>query len=52
MDTPFAWSQECNASLEGTNRIVTSHNLIELFDPAKPIMITTDASSYGIGAVW
>lgn len=50
-DVPFDWSNECQAVFLKTKTLVVSHNVLVLFDPDKPIVITTDASSYGVGAV-
>lgn len=50
-DAPNVWSEKCQASFEKTKELVTSHNVLVLFNPNKPIVITTDASSYGVRAV-
>ena len=47
----FVWSNKCQASFDKTKNLVTSHNVLVLFDPKKPIIITTDASAYCVGAV-
>ena len=37
-------------SFDTTTKLVTSHNVLVQCDPNKPIIITTDASVYGVEA--
>ena len=47
----FEWSTNCQKAFEDVIRFITSSNVIAPFDPSKKSVLTTDASSYGIGAV-
>lgn len=47
----FVWSSDCQRAFTKTKELITSHNVLELYDPQKPIVIATDASPYGVGAV-
>ena len=50
-DVCFLWSRECQKTFEECKGYLLSSNLLELFDPKKPVVVVSDASSYGLGGV-
>jgi hypothetical protein len=50
-DVKFVWSKECEESFKKSKELLLENNLLELYDPKKPIILATDASPYGIGAI-
>lgn len=50
-NTDFVWSKNCQTAFETSKALITEHNVLELFDPSKPVIVATDASPYGVGAV-
>lgn len=50
-DSKFIWSKDCKISFENCKKIISSTKVLIHYDPKKPIIITTDASDKGIGAV-
>lgn len=50
-NVPFSWSTECQASFERVKLLLTSAPILAIFDRTKPVLIYTDASGVGIGAV-
>lgn len=50
-NVPFKWSTECQASFDKVRRLLSSEPILAIFDRAKPIIIYSDASGLGIGAV-
>ncbi|GBG92251.1 hypothetical protein CBR_g55020 [Chara braunii] len=51
LDTPWEWTDECEAALRHLKHALTHYEVLKLPDPDKPFIVTTDASQYGIGAV-
>ncbi|GBG72360.1 hypothetical protein CBR_g11938, partial [Chara braunii] len=51
LDTPWEWTEECEASFKKLKYALTHYEVLKLTDPDKPFVVTTDASQYGIGAV-
>ncbi|GBG90348.1 hypothetical protein CBR_g50596 [Chara braunii] len=51
LDTPWKWTEECEASFKKLKYALTHYEVLKLPDPDKPFVVTTDASQYGIGAV-
>ncbi|GBG70321.1 hypothetical protein CBR_g6449 [Chara braunii] len=51
LDTPWEWTEECEASFKKFKYALTHYEVLKLPDPDKPFVVTTDASRYGIGAV-
>ena len=50
-DTPWKWSAECVAAFDELKQMLADKTRLVHFDPEKPIVLATDASPYGIGAV-
>ena len=50
-DVNFVWTDSCQICFEKCKKLILSNNVLELYDPEKPIILTTDASPYGVGAV-
>ncbi|GBG82452.1 hypothetical protein CBR_g34829 [Chara braunii] len=51
LDTPWEWTEECEASFKKLKYDLTHYEVLKLPDPDKPFVVTTDASQYGIGVV-
>ncbi|GBG83879.1 hypothetical protein CBR_g37748 [Chara braunii] len=51
LDTPWEWTEECEASFKKLKYALTHYEVLKLPDPDKSFVVTTDASQYGIGAV-
>lgn len=47
----FVWTEECQKSFEKMKQLLCSQPILEIFDPDLPILIYTDASIQGVGAV-
>lgn len=47
----FKWSIECKHVFEKCKTLIVNNNILEIYDPKKEIIISTDASPYGVGAV-
>lgn len=50
-DQSFVWNKEINASFEAVKEFFTQDRLGHMFDPALPVVVTTDAPAYGLGSV-
>ncbi|GBG93533.1 hypothetical protein CBR_g73485 [Chara braunii] len=51
LDTPWEWTDRCEASFRHLKHALTHHEVLKLPDPDKHFVVTTDASQYRIGAV-
>lgn len=50
-DVRFHWSKECQESFEKVKLLMCSEPILKIFDPESQIVIYTDASKKGVGAV-
>ncbi|KAL7287791.1 hypothetical protein TKK_0018168 [Trichogramma kaykai] len=50
-DKPFVWSDACERAFEEVKNLLCSQPVLEIFDQELPIIIYSDASLEGIGAV-
>ncbi|GBG86549.1 hypothetical protein CBR_g41612 [Chara braunii] len=51
LDTPWEWTDRCEAAFRHLKHALTHHEVLKLPDPDKPFVVTTDASQYGIRVV-
>ncbi|XP_023311910.1 uncharacterized protein K02A2.6-like isoform X3 [Anoplophora glabripennis] len=49
-DSKFRWNKECSQVFEEVKHLIAEDMILVHFDPDKPIIVTTDASNYGISA--
>lgn len=47
----FNWDEKCQSVFEKSKQFLLKNDILELYDPKKPIIIATDGSPYGVGAV-
>lgn len=50
-DTKFYWSRECERSFQSAKKAFTSKKVLAYFDTKLPLILATDASPIGVGAV-
>lgn len=50
-DVHFDWDDAAKQSFAGVKRLLASHTVLRMFDPTLPVIVATDASAYGLGAV-
>lgn len=50
-NSPFTWSKECELAFKKAKEAFTSDKVLVHFNPKLPLVLATDASSYGVGAV-
>ncbi|KAK2578442.1 hypothetical protein KPH14_001059 [Odynerus spinipes] len=50
-DFKFIWSRECELAFKNAKRAFQSDEVLAHYDPKLPLILATDASSYGVGAV-
>ncbi|XP_062714735.1 uncharacterized protein K02A2.6-like isoform X1 [Aedes albopictus] len=50
-DTKFVWNEKCQQTFEESKQALITANFLEFYDPAKPIIVVSDACSYGLGGV-
>ena len=49
--TPWQWEHEQQQAFKRAKELLQSADLLVHFDPSKPLILATDASDYGVGAV-
>ena len=50
-DPKFNWGKKQEQAFQKSKRLLQSDSILTHYDPAKPILLQTDASPYGLGAV-
>jgi len=50
-DVVWKWEDRCDAAFRKVKKLLCEAPVLVLFDMSKPIVVHTDASAYGIGAV-
>ena len=50
-DPKFKWGKKEEQAFQRSKRLLQSDSVLTHYDPAKPILLQTDASPYGLGAV-
>ncbi|XP_058448956.1 uncharacterized protein K02A2.6-like [Malaya genurostris] len=50
-DVPFVWSKECEKSFAFVKKEMQSDRVLVHYDPTVPLVLATNASPYGVGAV-
>lgn len=50
-DTTFHWTEIHERAFKDSKRLLLSNNLLEMYDPDKKIIVSCDASPYGVGAI-
>lgn len=48
---PFIWSAETDSSFRRVKEMLSSSTVLHMFDPSLPVIVSTDASDCGLGAV-
>lgn len=48
---PFEWSKACQKAFEEAKEVIQSEQVLCHFDPTLPLVLATDASPFGVGAV-
>ncbi|XP_049271184.1 uncharacterized protein K02A2.6-like [Rhipicephalus sanguineus] len=50
-DVHFEWDLAAEQSFTKVKELLASRRVLRMFDPALPVIVATDASAYGLGAV-
>ncbi|XP_028177592.1 uncharacterized protein K02A2.6-like [Ostrinia furnacalis] len=49
--TEFIWNSKCQTSFDNIKKEILSERVLTYFNPARPLVLATDASPLGLGAV-
>lgn len=47
----FIWSQKCDLAFKKIKELFQNNNFLAHYNPKLPLILATDASPYGVGAV-
>ncbi|XP_035910630.1 uncharacterized protein K02A2.6-like isoform X1 [Anopheles stephensi] len=50
-ESKFIWSSDCQEAFEESKKLLMSNQVLEPYDPTKPLLLPVDASPYGVRAV-
>lgn len=50
-ETPWQWGNDCDEAFQAVKEELTSDRILVHYDPTKPLILATDASPEGVGAV-
>ena len=50
-NVPWYWNDECERAFNKAKELIASDRCLMHYDPSLPLRLSTDASSYGLGAV-
>lgn len=50
-DVKFVWKEKCQEVFEKSKCLLLQNQVLEMYDPKKPIIVCADGSPYGVGAI-
>ena len=50
-EIPWDWTKECDRAFQYAKGVISSDQVLVHYDPRKPLVLSVDASPYGLGAV-
>ena len=50
-DAEWKWTTDCDAAVKTVKEQLTGDQLLIHYDPNKPLVLSSDASAYGVDAV-